>query len=1618
MPDSTGQMTRRTRNLLLTLLYVAASTRAASPPVEVSLRSSWPAQDSLVEIIETISLENADAFFPLVDALTGPETPHISKKTSTEAINAASLEVAASKGFLSQPGSLTSVELSLALHAAAPKIEAFYQYYDSHIARNESVKARSKTECGSWVDWYGQVVCDVETLAELAGVETIDSSEGLKSDFARPKALPFDHIHPSPARVTERPSRSAILYATIDSKNFRELHEYLYRLASTKTPHVEYIFRHAPPPARDASKRTYLSGYGVSLDLKKTDYLAVDDRQTNSGRGDAKSKEADDGEKNTQAVDPILSLIDVYPEPSKKHDPASPLSEAELENIGLQATQLIANSTEPLATLVQLSQNFPKYASALARRVVVNSSVETAVQNNAQKVQGGINVVWMNGLILDDDDARLNPLGILRLLRKERSLMQSLTSIGLSNGQAMELLTSNDIGAAHFGQEELEGMFDASDRQEGGGVITYWNDIEKDKLYESWSPGLRQLLQQNPWGFHSIKRNLFNVIFVLDFSQTLSLNFLVQRVFAIIESSFPVRFGVVPFLESEDGTKMARLINYLIHNAGRDFTMNLIKRIAQVEVPPAEQTLSVDWDKVIREYNTLVSEREDDSEALKGVDEILRDSESSAPYFDKVKAYTKRLGATPASGLKADVFVNGKHFTVAERFEVFLKDLRQEINVQTGYFQHKVQENELSDQHAGDLANYFYDLPTTGRNRNPYIYPTTTPGSLRVHNLRELFAHSGFHFDGRAFVYPEAATATPLSVLLVADLDSEHGIQLVKEALTSLSKESKARLTFVHNPSEQPSTKDERPHSSWLFSHLALTDRLSKATPARLLAALGLNAQVEGGSAQKPLAHEEISFKELTGGVSLPKLDAERYAKYVETGRLLAREVGLKSGQQALIVNGRVVGPIKGGDFTAEDFHTLEGYEIAKRVEPVQKVLASIYPDSEKLDKIPLADLITIASSVVSYVQVPDPIESGLLKARPRPRQRNYRMLEDHLTRFTFGDNSTALYQFGILLDPLSETTQKWSTLINWLANIPDIYIEVHMNPTRHKEVPLKRFYRYHLAPLSFDDDGNEIPAQITFENLPVDPIYTLAMDVSPSWLVRPRQSLYDLDNIQLNKLDREDKSLEAVFDLDYLVVEGHARDSKTNAPPRGVQVELVDNDGKPIDDTLVVANLGYVQFKAKPGVFRLQIREGRGREVYNLESVGNEGWDSPTVDQVGDEIALTSFEGLTLYPRFQRQPGMETADVLEAHQDKSKSSSVVGDVASKILSIFKQEEAKVPSPVIEQAEINIFTVASGLLYERFASIMILSVLRNTKSTVKFWFIENFLSPSFLEFIPHFAKEHGFQYELVTYKWPSWLRPQKEKQRIIWGYKILFLDVLFPMDLKKVIFVDADQIVRADLKELVDLDMKGAPYGYTPMGDDNTDMEGFRFWKTGYWRDFLQGRPYHISALYVVDLVKFRQIAAGDMLRGQYQQLSADPNSLANLDQDLPNNLQREVPIFSLHEDWLWCETWCSKDRLDRAKTIDLCQNPLTKEPKLARARQIPEWEEYDSEIAKFAQKLANDGVLHSRIAAADTRVLADAGATTDKPTEVVSPPEAQAKVEDRSATPDNSESTPARDEL
>lgn len=47
-----------------------------------------------------------------------------------------------------------------------------------------------------------------------------------------------------------------------------------------------------------------------------------------------------------------------------------------------------------------------------------------------------------------------------------------------------------------------------------------------------------------------------------------------------------------------------------------------------------------------------------------------------------------------------------------------------------------------------------------------------------------------------------------------------------------------------------------------------------------------------------------------------------------------------------------------------------------------------------------------------------------------------------------------------------------------------------------------------------------------------------------------------------------------------------------------------------------------------------------------------------------------------------------------------------------------------------EDEKLNIFSLASGHLYERFLKIMMLSVIKHTKSPVKFWFLKNYLSPT------------------------------------------------------------------------------------------------------------------------------------------------------------------------------------------------------------------------------------------------------------------------------------------------
>ncbi|KAF9685018.1 hypothetical protein SADUNF_Sadunf03G0010600 [Salix dunnii] len=683
--------------------------------------------------------------------------------------------------------------------------------------------------------------------------------------------------------------------------------------------------------------------------------------------------------------------------------------------------------------------------------------------------------------------------------------------------------------------------------------------------------------------------------------------------------------------------------------------------------------------------------------------------------------------------------------------------------------------------------------------------------------------------------------------------------------------------------------------------------------------------------------------------------------------------LGLESGVNAVITNGRVMFPGDEGTFLSHDLHLLETMEFKQRVKHIGEIIEEV--QWQDVDP----DMLTskFVSDIIMYV-------SSAMATRERSSESaRFEILNAEHSAVII-DNENSSVHIDAVVDPLSATGQKVSSLLRVLRKYVQPSMRIVLNPMSSLvDLPLKNYYRY-VVPTMDDFSSTDLTVngpKAFFANMPLSKTLTMNLDVPEPWLVEPVIAVHDVDNILLENLG-DTRTLQAVFELEALVLTGHCSE-KDHEPPRGLQLILGTKNNPHLVDTLVMANLGYWQMKVSPGVWYLQLAPGRSSELYAFKEDG----DGNQEKHLSKLITINDLRGKVVHLEVVKKKGMEREKLLISIDDENNSQRkgtrdswnsnlfkwASGFIGSSGLSK-KNESALMAMNWFSNQEheksgrhgktINIFSIASGHLYERFLKIMILSVWKNTQRPVKFWFIKNYLSPQFKDVIPHMAQEYGFEYELITYKWPSWLHKQTEKQRIIWAYKILFLDVIFPLSLERVIFVDADQVVRADMGELYDMDIKGRPLAYTPFCDNNRDMDGYRFWSQGFWKEHLRGRPYHISALYIVDLVKFRETAAGDNLRVFYETLSKDPNSLANLDQDLPNYAQHTVPIFSLPQEWLWCESWCGNATKSRAKTIDLCNNPMTKEPKLQGAKRIvSEWVNLDSEARQFTAKILGDEV-------------------------------------------------------
>ena len=125
--------------------------------------------------------------------------------------------------------------------------------------------------------------------------------------------------------------------------------------------------------------------------------------------------------------------------------------------------------------------------------------------------------------------------------------------------------------------------------------------------------------------------------------------------------------------------------------------------------------------------------------------------------------------------------------------------------------------------------------------------------------------------------------------------------------------------------------------------------------------------------------------------------------------------------------------------------------------------------------------------------------------------------------------------------------------------------------------------------------------------------------------------------------------STRMILKLEFLHDTGHCYEKESREPPRGLQLLLGTKDQPHMVDTIVMANLGYWQLKAAPGVWTLALAPGRSTEIYTF-SGKDEGTDKGPVSK---RIIISDFRGLPVQTHVVKKRGMENEKILDIGGDE-----------------------------------------------------------------------------------------------------------------------------------------------------------------------------------------------------------------------------------------------------------------------------------------------------------------------------------------------------------------------------
>ncbi|KAL9866935.1 UDP-glucose:glycoprotein glucosyltransferase 2 isoform 2-T2 [Geothlypis trichas] len=1228
-----------------------APASSSSQPVTARLAAKWPATPLLLEASEFIAEDGNEKFWQFLETV---RELTVYKQGDSE-YSYYNLILKKAGQFLSNL-QINLLKFALSIRAYSPTVQMFQQ-----IAADEP----PPEGCRAFVVIHEKRTCKTNEIKKL-----------LKKATKRPRPYLFKVDHKFPALKEDGPV--VILYAEIGTRDFVKFHKILSEKAQKEE--IVYVLRHYVQ--KPNSRKMYLSGYGVELAIKSTEYKAVDDTQV-KGANETKEEEDEEEEEESDVQGFLFGKLKrMHPDLKnnlmefKKHliettNNMEPLKVWEMQDLSFQAATRIMSTPvyDALKVMKDIAQNFPIRARSLTR-VPVDKKMQNEIEANQKHfhetlgIQPGEARLFLNGLNIDLDFQ--DPFSILETLKLEGKVMHGLHELGIKGE------TLSKFMRLHVHPTDNNYALDIRHSS-----IIWINNIEQDHSYSTWPESYQELLKPSFPGFlHEIRRNLYNLVLFVDPIQEDTGDYM-KLAELFYHHDVPLRIGMVFILSTQEeidgnedaGVALWRTFNYIAEesDASQAF-MSIVNMYHEVK---DGNVLTVDDVKhVLRsEYPHA------DVQSILGVRSEYDGGRKAGATFYKQSG----LGPLPQA------LFNGVPFPREEMDAAELETLiLQRIFDATGFFQRAVFMGLLDDNI--NAVDFLMDQNNVVSRINPsilgaerrYIHFRSTPVPFHVEDF------STFSFldsqDKSAVISDNMKYLTKkdedalyaVTLWIVADFDKPAGRRLLSDALKSLKTSSHARIGILNNPSSK--IKED-----------------NTAIARGILAAFLTQNNSNLRSFLSKLSKEETA-KSLAAGTKIvkfliPGMDGDAFEKkyntlgldLIKTQQMFCQEVlKLLPGQMAVISNGRVLGPLDENEFHAEDFILLEKITYSTSAEKIKAIVREMGNSSKS------------GSDLIMKID-------ALLSSLPKTEMRQDVELlkEQHSVIKVEPQENDPFYDVVAIVDPLTREAQKMTHLLIVLKDIINMKLRLFLNcRSKLSEVPLKSFYRFVLEPELTYGINKHLPSEpvAKFLELPESPLLTLNMITPESWLVEAVNSSCDLDNIHLQEIKG---AVIAEYELEYILLEGHCFDVTTGQPPRGLQFTLGTKKNPVMVDTIVMANLGYFQLKANPGAWTLRLRKGRSEEIYQLFS--HEGTDS-VADLADVIVVLNNFRSKIIKVQVQKKPDKVNEELLTDGATGKK---------GKVESVARFSE-EIPADEKEKKSdiLNIFSVASGHLYERFLRLI------------------------------------------------------------------------------------------------------------------------------------------------------------------------------------------------------------------------------------------------------------------------------------------------------------------------